>query len=108
MFLGLFGLTILLGAIFLYNQVTEYLELMGEGFNLTSGVYGGAFYALTGIHGAHVTAGLAGLTVVFVRGLLGQWDSKRHLGIEGVAIYWHFVDVVWIFLYLVIYVRIIG
>jgi cytochrome c oxidase subunit 3 len=108
MFLALFAATIFLGAWFLFNQVTEYLELMGEGFNVSSGVYGGAFYALTGVHGAHVTAGLAGLTCVFVRGALGQFDAKRHLGIEGVAIYWHFVDVVWIFLYLVIYVRILG
>lgn len=105
MFLVMFGATIALGGLFLYNQVTEYLDLMGEGFSLSSGTYGAAFYTLTGVHGAHVTAGLAGLTAVLARSLLGQFDAKRHLGIEGVAIYWHFVDFVWIFLYIVIYLR---
>lgn len=107
LFLMLFAATIGLGVTFLYNQVTEYLELFHGGFNLSSRVYGASFFALTGVHGAHVTAGLAGLTAVFSRGMLGQFDAKRHLGIEGVAIYWHFVDFVWIFLYLVIYVRVI-
>ena len=107
-FLVMFAATLALGGTFLYNQVIEYLELMHEGFNVTSGVYGGSFYMLTGIHGAHVTAGLAGLTAVFARGVLGQFDAKRHLGIETVAIYWHFVDIVWIFLFLVIYVRVFG
>jgi cytochrome c oxidase subunit 3 len=106
-FLAMFAATIFLGLVFLYNQVVEYLELFHHGFNLDSGVYGAAFFSLTGVHGAHVTAGLAGLVAVFGRGLAGQFDSKRHLGVEGVAIYWHFVDVVWIFLFLVIYVRVI-
>jgi cytochrome c oxidase subunit 3 len=107
-FLAMFALTIVLGLAFLYNQVTEYLELFHEGFNLDSGVYGAAFFSLTGVHGAHVTAGLAGLVAVFGRGLGGQFNSKRHMGVEAVAIYWHFVDFVWIFLYVIIYVRIIG
>ncbi len=106
-FLTLFAATIVLGITFLYNQVTEYLELMGQGLTLASGSYGGPFYLLTGVHGAHVTAGIAGLVGVFSRSLFGQFDAKRHTGIEGVAIYWHFVDVVWIFLYLVIYLRVI-
>jgi len=106
-FLAMFAATIFLGLAFLYNQVTEYLDLFHEGFTLDSGVYGAAFFSLTGVHGAHVTAGLAGLVAVFGRGLAGQFDSKRHLGVEGVAIYWHFVDIVWIFLFLVIYVRVI-
>ena len=102
-FLGMFALTIFLGGLFLYNQVSEYLELFHEGFSLSSGVYGAAFFSLTGVHGAHVTAGLAGLTAVFLRGMGGQFDGKRHMGVEGVSIYWHFVDIVWIFLFLVIY-----
>ncbi len=106
-FLVLFAATIALGATFLYNQVTEYTELFAEGFTLSSGVYGASFFALTGVHGAHVTAGIGGLTGVFTRGLFGQFTPKRHTGIEGVALYWHFVDFVWIFLYLVIYVRVI-
>lgn len=106
-FLALFAATIFLGAWFLYNQVTEYIDLFGEGFNLSSGIYGASFFALTGVHGAHVTAGLGGLTGVFTRGLFGQFNTKRHTGIEGIALYWHFVDFVWIFLYLVIYVRVI-
>jgi len=106
-FLVLFAATIALGALFLFNQVAEYIELFGEGFNLSSGVYGASFFALTGVHGAHVTAGIGGLTGVFTRGLFGQFNAKRHTGIEGVALYWHFVDFVWIFLYLVIYVRVV-
>jgi cytochrome c oxidase subunit 3 len=106
-YLALFLATIVLGAVFLYNQVTEYLELFGEEFRLSSGIYGAAFFTLTGVHGAHVTAGLVGLIAIFGRSLLGNFTSKRHLGIETVAIYWHFVDFVWIFLFLVIYVKIV-
>jgi cytochrome c oxidase subunit 3 len=102
-FLLLYFATIVLGATFLFNQVSEYLSLFGEGFNLSSGVYGASFYLLTGVHGAHVTAGLVGLMVVFGRGLSGQFTKGRHIGLEGVAIYWHFVDFVWIFLFIVVY-----
>jgi cytochrome c oxidase subunit 3 len=103
-FLVLYLGTIILGAGFLFNQISEYIGLFGEGFNLSSGVYGASFYLLTGVHGAHVTAGLVGLIVVFGRGLSGQFNKERHIGLEGVAIYWHFVDFVWIFLFIVVYV----
>jgi len=102
-FLILYFATIVLGGVFLFNQVTEYLTLFEEGFNLSSGVYGASFYLLTGVHGAHVTAGLVGLMAVFGRGLSGQFTGHRHIGLEGVAIYWHFVDFVWIFLFVVVY-----
>jgi cytochrome c oxidase subunit III len=99
--------TILLGAVFLGGQVLEYLELAGEGLIVQSGTFGGVFYALTGTHGAHVLGGLVTLCLVGWRAMKGQFDQQRHVAVEVTAIYWHFVDVVWVVLYAVVYLRIL-
>jgi cytochrome c oxidase subunit 3 len=103
-YLRLLGATILLGVVFIGGQVLEYYEfIVHEGFTLTEGAYGSAFYGLTGLHGLHVTLGAVLLGVVFVRSLYGQYDAEHHTSVSTASMYWHFVDVVWIFLVVVLY-----
>jgi cytochrome c oxidase subunit 3 len=104
-FLRLLGVTLLLGVVFIGGQVLEYYEfLVNEGFSLTGGIYNSAFYGLTGLHGLHVTMGAVMIGIVFVRGLLGQFSAERHTAVSTASMYWHFVDVVWLFLVVVLYV----
>jgi len=108
-FVGLLGVTLLLGLIFLGGQVYEYYEfIVHEGFVVLPGsgqsVFASAFYGLTGLHGLHVTLGAVLLAVVFIRSLFGQYSPERHTSISTVSMYWHFVDAVWVFLVVVIYV----
>ena len=104
-FLRLLGVTLLLGVVFIGGQVLEYYEfIVNEGFSLTGGIYNSAFYGLTGLHGLHVTMGAVMLGIVFVRGLLGQFSAERHTAVSTASMYWHFVDVVWVFLVVVLYV----
>ncbi len=97
--------TVLLGVVFLYFQVTEYTHAYHE-LNLTlgSGVYGSTFFMLTGFHGMHVTLGAIMLTVIWFRCAKGHFTKEHHFGFEAVAWYWHFVDVVWLGLFLFVYV----
>ena len=99
------GLTIVLGAVFLYFQGTEYIHAYRE-LNLTlgSGIYGSTFFMLTGFHGAHVTLGTLMLIVIWLRCWFGHFSKDHHFGFEAVAWYWHFVDVVWLGLFLFVYV----
>jgi cytochrome c oxidase subunit 3 len=99
------GATILLGALFLNFQAHEYLEAYTK-MNLTlgSGVYGSTFFMLTGFHGLHVTLGAIMLTVIWFRCYKNHFTKDNHFGFEGVAWYWHFVDVVWLGLFLFVYV----
>ncbi len=96
--------TVLLGAIFMGFQVYEYMHAYSDlGLKLTSGIYGSTFYMLTGFHGFHVTLGAIMLSVVLYRVLKGHFTPEQHFGFEGAAWYWHFVDVVWLGLYVVVY-----
>ena len=99
------GLTILLGCVFLFFQAEEYIHAW-SGLNLTlgSGIYGSTFYMLTGFHGLHVTLGTLMLIIIWLRWLKGHFTAKDHFGFEAVAWYWHFVDVVWLGLFLFVYV----
>lgn len=97
--LGL-ALTILLAILFTSFQVFEYVE---AGFTLSDGIYGSTFYGATGLHGIHVIIGTTFLVVCFLRLLMYQLTKGHHFGFEAAAWYWHFVDVVWLFLYLSIY-----
>jgi cytochrome c oxidase subunit 3 len=96
--------TFLLGFLFVYLQATEYHHAYTE-LNLTlgSGVYGSTFFMLTGFHGLHVTIGAIMLTVIWLRTLKGHFTPKHHFAFEGVAWYWHFVDVVWLGLFIFVY-----
>ncbi|HVL88088.1 MAG TPA: heme-copper oxidase subunit III [Candidatus Thermoplasmatota archaeon] len=99
--------TIVLGSIFIAVQVKEYLDLFAEGMTVDSGPFASAFYALTGTHGAHVIGGLALIAIVTWRAMQGNFDERRHAAVEVTAVYWHFVDVVWVVLYAVVYLRLI-
>jgi cytochrome c oxidase subunit 3 len=99
------GATVLLGCLFLYFQAHEYVEAYTE-LNLTlgSGIYGSTFFMLTGFHGAHVTLGTIMLAIIWLRCLKGHFRPDDHFAFEAVAWYWHFVDVVWLGLFLFVYV----
>lgn len=97
---GLF-LTIALGVAFLILQAYEYNHAW---FSFDSGIYGSLFYMLTGFHGMHVTMGTIMLIVILMRAAKGHFSSDNHFAFEAVAWYWHFVDVVWIILFIFIYV----
>ena len=99
------GLTVLLGSLFLFFQAEEYIHAYKE-LNLTlgSGIYGSTFFMLTGFHGAHVTLGTIMLAVIWFRCLKGHFSKDQHFAFEAVAWYWHFVDVVWLGLFLFVYV----
>ena len=97
-------LTVLLGATFLGFQIYEYSHAYSElNLRLTSGIYGSTFFMLTGFHGFHVTMGALMLSVVLFRVMRGDFKPDSHFGFEGAAWYWHFVDVVWLGLYVVVY-----
>ncbi|MFC3606195.1 cytochrome c oxidase subunit 3 [Stutzerimonas tarimensis] len=99
------GLTLVLGAVFLTLQGLEYLHAYRDlGLTLGSGIYGATFFMLTGFHGAHVTLGAIILLVMFIRILRGHFTPQQHFGFEAAAWYWHFVDVVWIGLFVFVYV----
>ncbi len=100
---GLF-LTVALGAIFMVCQVIEYYEAYHHlGLTLGSGIYGSTFFLLTGFHGFHVTLGAIILAVILVRCILGHFTAEQHFGFEAAAWYWHFVDVVWLGLFIFVY-----
>ena len=99
------GATVLLGCLFLFYQAEEYMHAYRE-LNLTlgSGIYGSTFFMLTGFHGAHVTLGTLMLAIMWLRCARGHFTKDNHFAFEAVAWYWHFVDVVWLGLFLFVYV----
>lgn len=99
------GVTILLGLVFLSLQVQEYIHAYRDlGLTLQSGIYGNTFFLLTGFHGMHVTLGTIILMVLFFRILKGHFTPQNHFAFQAGSWYWHFVDVVWVMLYLFVYV----
>jgi cytochrome c oxidase subunit III len=97
-------LTIALGMIFLGFQIYEYMHAYSDlNLKLTMGAYGATFFMLTGFHGFHVTVGTIMLWVILFRSVAGHFTAEHHFGFEGVAWYWHFVDVVWLILFVVVY-----
>ena len=99
------GLTVALGCLFLFYQAEEYIHAYRD-LNLTmgSGIYGSTFFMLTGFHGAHVTLGTLMLAIIWLRCFKGHFSKDDHFAFEAVAWYWHFVDVVWLGLFLFVYV----
>jgi len=94
-------LTVALGALFTVVQAIEYAS---AGFSFSGNIYGATFFMATGFHGFHVLVGTIFLIVCLLRAMAGQFDAKNHLGFEFAAWYWHFVDVVWLFLFASVYV----
>jgi cytochrome c oxidase subunit III len=95
------SLTILLGITFLVLQIYDYSQ---QGFGIHDGVYASLFYVMTGLHTAHVIGGVLFLSLIFAQSRTGQLSLERHEPVEAGAIYWHFVDVVWIGLFTAFYV----
>ena len=97
-------LTIALGVVFLFLQGYEYYHAYHElNLNLTMGAYGATFFMLTGFHGFHVTIGTIMLIAILGRCIAGHFKPEHHFGFEGVSWYWHFVDVVWLLLFVLVY-----
>jgi cytochrome c oxidase subunit 3 len=97
------SVTFVLGIIFLILQAYDYSVLYADGMQLGSGPFGTTYYTLTGFHGAHVFGGVLMLGVLLYRGMSGQFSAKHHDAVEAVSLYWHFVDVVWILLFSILY-----
>src|SRR5690606_282731 len=99
------ALTVVLGVLFLFLQAYEYYEAYNDlGLTLGSGIYGATFFMLTGFHGAHVTMGALILFVMLMRVMKGHFNPEKHFGFEAASWYWHFVDVVWLGLFIFVYV----
>ena len=97
-------LTIILGLIFLGFQSYEYVHAYSDlNLRMDSGIFGSTFYMLTGFHGIHVTIGAVMLIVMYLRARAGHFQPDNHFGFEAAAWYWHFVDVVWLILFVVVY-----
>jgi cytochrome c oxidase subunit 3 len=97
------AVTFVLGIVFLIMQAYDYAILFAEGLTLGSGPFGTTYFTLTGFHGAHVFGGVLMLGVILYRGMAGQFSAKHHDAVEAVSLYWHFVDVVWILLFSILY-----
>lgn len=96
-------LTLVLGGIFIGGQIYEWLKLLDEGLTASSGTYGATFFLITGFHGSHVIVGLAMLFVVLLRAFWNDFTPTRHLFADASVLYWHFVDVVWVFVLSILY-----
>ena len=97
------GLTALLGATFLGIQVYEYSHLMGEGMHMNAHPYASTFFLCTAFHGAHVLSGVVYLLCIWVGALRGKYTATNYSPVELVGLFWHFVDLVWIILFTIIY-----
>jgi cytochrome c oxidase subunit 3 len=102
-FIRAFAVTLVLGASFLLLQLYDYSVLMHEGLTVSSTTFGTTYYTLTGFHFAHVFGGVLMLGVVLYRGMAGQFSSRHYDMVEATSLYWHFVDIVWILLFSILY-----
>ncbi len=100
------GVTVALGVLFLFLQAAEYYEAYAQfGLTLNSGIYGSTFFMLTGFHGFHVAMGMTMLAIQLIRSVKNKhFTASDHFGFEASSWYWHFVDVVWVFLFLFVYI----
>lgn len=96
-------MTILMGSFFVGVQVYEYRKLMHEGLTLTSNLFGMTFYTLTGFHGAHVTVGVLWLIATLIKAWRGRFGADNYIPVDVAGLYWHFVDLVWVFIFPVVY-----
>jgi cytochrome c oxidase subunit 3 len=102
-FLRAFAVTLVLGVTFLLLQAFDYSVLFNEGLSMGATTFGTTYFTLTGFHGAHVFGGVLMLGVVVYRGMAGQFSARHHDMVEATSLYWHFVDVVWILLFSILY-----
>jgi cytochrome c oxidase subunit III len=97
-------IAIILGAIFLSGQIYEYSGLLGQHFSPSYQAFGSSFFTLTGFHALHVSIGLLFLIIIFIRSLRGDFTPKKHFGVQAAEMYWHFVDLVWVVVFTVVYI----
>ena len=102
-FLTFLGLTILCGLFFVGMQVYEFTHFVEKGLTIHTNLFGASFFTLTVFHGTHVSVGVLWLTTLFIQGLRGKLTPEKALNLEIAALYWHFVDVVWIVIFPVVY-----
>ncbi len=102
-FIRWISVTLALGAVFLGLQAYDYTVLAREGLSIGASTFGTTYFTLTGFHGAHVLAGAVMLAIVLYRGRSKQFSARHHDMVEAVSLYWHFVDVVWIVLFSILY-----
>lgn len=95
--------TALLGMSFLAGQAFEFTEFYREGLTLSTNLFGTSFFVLTGFHGAHVSVGVLILLSLYIRGAQGKLGPEQSLNVELAGLYWHFVDIVWIVIFTLIY-----
>jgi heme/copper-type cytochrome/quinol oxidase subunit 3 len=95
--------TAIIGACFVGVQIYEYSELVNHHFLPSSGLYGSTFFTMTGFHGFHVTMGVLCMLWVTVKAFKGHYTQENHQGVEIIGLYWHFVDLVWIILFTIVY-----
>ena len=95
--------TVVGGATFVSVQVREYIKLVHAGFLPSSGLFGASFYTMTGFHGFHVTCGVISMIYVTIRAFRGKYAGGKFQGVETIGLYWHFVDLVWIILFTIVY-----
>ena len=104
-FLALWSLTIILGGLFLFGTGREWHRLIYEhGLTISTNLFGTTYYSLVGLHAFHVTAGLVMLTVVLIFGLAGRVHEDQFCRVDVLALYWHFVDAVWVVVFTVVYI----
>ena len=104
-FLALWSLTIILGGLFLFGTGREWHRLIYEhGLTISTNLFGTTYYSLVGLHAFHVTAGLIMLTIVLIFGLAGRVDKDQFRRVDVLALYWHFVDAVWVVVFTVVYI----
>jgi len=104
-FLALWSLTIILGGLFLFGTGREWHRLIYEhGLTISTNLFGTTYYSLVGLHAFHVTAGLIMLTIVLIFGLAGRVDKDQFRRVGVLALYWHFVDAVWVVVFTVVYI----
>src|ERR1700758_4424465 len=104
-FLALWSLTIILGGLFLFGTGREWYRLIYEhGLTISTNLFGTTYYSLVGLHAFHVTAGLIMLAVVLIFGLARQVDRNQSRRVDVLALYWHFVDAVWVVVFTVVYI----
>lgn len=97
------GLTIVLGLVFLGGQGYEFAALYQEGLTLSSSLYGSSFFTLTSFHGLHVLIGVIWAGLILINAMRGRYSAESYEGVETFGLYWHFVDIVWIVLFTLIY-----
>jgi heme/copper-type cytochrome/quinol oxidase subunit 3 len=100
---GWLATVVLMGAIFLGFQYYEFTHFVHEGLTLQQSVFGSTFFVLTGFHGAHVTVGVIWMTTLLIMALRGKLTPDKALNVEIAGLYWHFVDIVWIVIFVLVY-----